>query len=33
MGEAGRRYSLANFTVEKQADLLARTFSEAVSKD
>jgi glycosyltransferase involved in cell wall biosynthesis len=33
LGEAGRRYSLENFTVEKQADTLARTFREAISKD
>lgn len=33
VGEAGRRHSLENFTVEKQANVLARTFSEAISKD
>ena len=32
VGEAGRGYSLENFTVEKQADLLASTFWGAISK-
>ena len=32
MGEAGRQHSLKNFTVERQAQLLANTFREAVSK-